>query len=384
MRRLTYLMLAALLGTAACGQSAAPAASAPADWREISSVPLSPREGALGLWTGAEVLLFGGSDARPCPPGADCVTPEESPLRDGAAYHPGTGTWRALAEAPVGIGYADAALIKGTAYLWVPGDATRKGSPAAFLAYDVERDEWRKLTPPPGDGYRVAAVGDRLAFYPGSDETGEKPDQVYDPATDSWSRLPDDPLSPSFDRFMVSHGDELVLFERELVPNPGAGKPAVTRAAVLDVRAGTWRRLPDSELIGAEPWIPAGDRLVNPTLGGADGGGDWGRTVPYGGILDPAKGAWSALPDSPSAETDSGGLLTATAGHFVGYTGWVLDTTTDTWLRIPTLDPADSQVQGRTVVSAGTELFVFGGAHFTEAHPNGALLKTAHRWSPRG
>jgi hypothetical protein len=33
-------------------------------------------------------------------------------------------------------------------------------------------------------------------------------------------------------------------------------------------------------------------RLINPTLGDADGGevGNWGRTYPYGGIFDPLRG----------------------------------------------------------------------------------------------
>jgi len=70
------------------------------------------------------------------------------------------------------------------------------------------------------------------------------------------------------------------LYDHELIPGPGAAKPTLTRAAALNLTTRSWRRLPDSPILGTAPWIRAGDRLVNPTLGGTDGGqvGNWGRT----------------------------------------------------------------------------------------------------------
>jgi hypothetical protein len=58
-------------------------------------------------------------------------------------------------------------------------------------------------------------------------------------AAKSWSELPADPLSPSFDRSMAWSGRQLILFDHELVPNPGAEKPALTRVAALDLEAGS-------------------------------------------------------------------------------------------------------------------------------------------------
>jgi hypothetical protein len=40
-------------------------------WDALPTGPLTPREGALALWSGREVLLIGGSDAPPCPPTAE-------------------------------------------------------------------------------------------------------------------------------------------------------------------------------------------------------------------------------------------------------------------------------------------------------------------------
>ncbi|MGH3112241.1 MAG: PASTA domain-containing protein, partial [Gaiellaceae bacterium] len=133
------------------------------------------------------------------------------------------------------------------------------------------------------------------------------------------------------------------------------------------------------------PWVPDGERLINPTLGGADGGevGNWGRVHPYGGIFDPASGRWSALPNPPDGEEDFGsGVLTGSGGHYFGYRGWILDTTTNEWIELPPLD-TDQLVTGRTVVPADDDLVVFGGARWKEHSFEATLLADAWIWSPR-
>ena len=111
-----------------------------------------------------------------------------------------------------------------------------------------------------------------MVAFADSDERGEVPDLVFDPATADWSELPDDPLPRSFGRTMAWSGRELVLFAHELVPQPGSGEPPLVIAAALDVESGTWRRLPDSEILGGGArWfeLDGGDP---PALGSADGG----------------------------------------------------------------------------------------------------------------
>jgi hypothetical protein len=358
-------------------------------WQAVPAGPLSPREGALGLWTGEEVLLIGGSDARPCPPNASCVPPDVPPLADGAAFDPQTGGWRRIADAPVPFEWAQGLVVGETAYLWAPGSSGRPNAPSAFLAYRIDEDRWEELPPPPGDLgwlHGIVQAGERIVAYGGSDEQGEQPDFVFDPATSSWSELPPDPLSPSFDRSMAWSGRELLLFEHELVSNPGSERPAVTRAAALDLESGAWRRLPDSEILATGPWVPDEGRLINPTLGGADGGevNNWGRAYPYGGILDLERGTWSPLPSPPDEEENfSSGVLTESGGHYFGYRGWILDSSDDAWIEIPPLD-TDALVTGRTVVAAGPDLLVFGGARWKEGNGDGTLLADAWVWSPRG
>jgi hypothetical protein len=394
--RAMVLLTATALATASCGQSVTPPGEPTGGWRRVDGVPLSPRENAVGAWTGDEVLLFGGSDARPCPPNASCVPPKEPPLADGAAYRPATGQWRKLPKAPVGFDFAESVLIGRTLYVWASELRGQPEGSAAFLAYQIKQDRWQALPLPPDHahgGYKIVGAAGRIIFYHGNDEKGEKPDRVYDPRLRSWSELPADPLFPSSGRTMVWTGDRLVLFGHELTSDVSGDRPDLARAAVLDLAAGAWRRLPDSELLGIWPWVPVGERLVNPSLGGEDGGkvNGWGRSYPYGGILDLGTGRWSALPNPPADDAEGGrqvagvGLLTPSAGHFFAERGWVLDTATDRWIRIPRIMEPPGYVQSRTVVSAGRDLFLFGGARFGDAEGfRGDLLNEVWTWSPPG
>jgi hypothetical protein len=354
---------------AGCGPDAAPVAAGSSGWSALPDPPLSPRQSALGLWTGREVLILGGSDAPPCPPSAGCFV-DATPFADGAAFDPATNRWREIADSPVPLLGGHGVVIGSAAYL-LAGEE--------LLVYRVEDDEWKRAPVPFEEGYDLVAAGDRLVAYPGSDEHGVGKDYLFDAKTATWAALPADPLSAAFDRAMAWSGSELVLFDHELVPNPGAEKPSITRAAALNLTTMTWRRLPDSAVLGTGPWLAAGDQLINPTLGGGDGGkvGNWGRTYPFGGSVAPATGVWSPLPNPPAGDPFTAGARTGTSAIYFGDHGVVLDTTTSTWQTIPDVPGGD--VTGRTIVAAGVRMVVFGGAR-SDDRP--ALVADAWMWTP--
>jgi hypothetical protein len=223
-------------------------------------------------------------------------------------------------------------------------------------------------------------MGDQLVLWQGSHEDVRHPDFRYDPAARAWHRLPDSPLGDGFDRSMVWTGRELVLADHELVPDPGSERPSLTRLAVLDPAAGTWRRLPDAQQLATSPWLVEGGRLVNPQLGGEDGGqvGNWGRTVAYGGIVDVASGAWSPLPDAPVTEAQ-GSAYGTTGAVWSGGAGPALDARKGAWQKIPRLPQGD--VSEHTVVAVGNRMLVFGGARWPDSG-RGELIAATWLWTP--
>ena len=100
----------------------------------------------------------------------------------------------------------------------------------------------------------LVPVGDRIVVHRVSDEQGRSPDLVFDPASEAWERLPDDPLPGAFDRFAVAVGDDLVL----------AGSPT----AALDDGG-----VPDTKLLARLDLATALERPADP------GRGRWGRPL---------------------------------------------------------------------------------------------------------
>ena len=76
------------------------------------------------------------------------------------------------------------------------------------------------------------------------------------------------------------------------------------------------------------------------------------------------------------------GVLTESLGHYFGHRGWILDAATDTWIQVPPL-ASDELITDRTVVSAGADLLVFGGARWKSQSLDATLLDDAWIWSPR-
>jgi hypothetical protein len=335
-----------------CAGDAAPSTA----WQEVSDLPLKARSGPVVVWTGTEALVIGGDTGPMCPPNADCAAPPDY-AEDGAAYDPETTNWRRLSDAPTGVAsYAPSAYVDGVAYVLTD---------ERLLAYDVAADSW-SIVEPPGDvsWSGLVAHRDKLVLPWGSDEETVRPDHVYDPSTQEWSTLPEDPIGPAFSRTVASTPHGLVLTGHELVDNPGSEEPSVVLAALLD-DDGRWRRLPDSDQLGGGFLAWSGTRLVDPSLGGADGGevNGWGRTVPYGGILELPSGTWSHLPDPPR-ELSGGWPAYAHNGPFFANAGYVYDDRAESWTYLPR--PAGAPEQIGPAVWMGDRLLVVGGEEWRD------------------
>ena len=362
-------------------RTAGPAGTGEFGWTQLPDPPLSARQGSTAMAVGHVILIVGGDDAPPCPPNADCAAPAH-PLADGAAWDATTRTWHSIAPAPVPIGTAQAAVIDNTAYLWVPSVAAAAPS---FLAYDAVEDAWDVLPIPPNlpkASVRLVATSSSIIAYLPTHELGDRVDQVFSIATETWSPLPGDPLTPSFDRTIVAAGERVVAIGVELVPNPGQ-RPPVYRAAILDPATGTWRRLADAPIVGNDAtWFVAGSRIINPTLGGADGGqtNNWGRVFPFGGMLDLEGEAWVVLPQ-PAGSGSFGGPPAAGAGYVVSREGWALNVEELAWVLVGR--PDGGPESGGAAAWADGNLVLFGGVRFGGNGGNGGtLIGGAWEWLP--
>ncbi len=364
-RRLQLLLclvgLSVLLGCAAGGSDEVPPSvrrsMSAQEWTRLPDLPLSPRTAPVVAATSDALLVVGGDLGPPCPPGADCATGRRA--ADGAAYSWRDGSWSPIADAPRPLVGGDELVVEGRLHV-----LDERG----LLTYEPARDSWTSVRVPATDvgWYDLAAAGTSVLLVSTSDELVDQPDLLLDPVTGRWSRLPEDPLGPSFDRQVVDTDAGLVLLARRILDDGQPADPAVLRAAVLPDGAQRWRRLPDGDQLGGGRWFWDGERLVDPTLGGADGGevDGWGRTIPYGGTLDPVTGTWRHLTDPP--DSDDGGWPVE-AGHgsaevrrTVASEGWLASGGSRPWIRVPRPDGAP-ELPGPAAWE-GTRLAVVGGS----------------------
>ena len=317
-----------------------PEGTATGDWVPMADSPLPPVNDPVAFPVGDEVLVMGGGPA--CPAGADCGPASYHGSTAAAAYDPAADSWRSLAPLPHTLDEARGVVVDGRLYLWAwywceDDAACGDGYVDEFWSYDVDDDAWSTLSQPPDgtidverdDLFGLTTDGRQVVAF-GSIRAGDEADVVYDPAGDTWSPLPIDPLRPTYPRTIVGHGRDLYLF---------AGvdaDPTSTRVAVLRDGADSWETLTTSPAL-ADPywygigWYPVGDLLVRPSPGPPAGDGA-DPSARYTGVFATTTDTWV---DPPSSPTDPPPYDTAVLGPVAGdrlveVAGYVFDATAGT------------------------------------------------------
>jgi hypothetical protein len=187
-------------------------------WRRLRAsfpLPLADRTGPVVAWTGREVLVWGGCDNRT--PLCD-DSGGSAGLADGAAYDPARDRWRRIATSPLtardrprGVWTGQELVVWGG----VPrGDA--RGVDAA--AYDPARDRWRRLPNgplSPRSNHTMVWTGREVLIWGGeaNDTGGFLADgAALDPATGIWTPLPRAPIRGRDRHVAVWTGQELLVW----------------------------------------------------------------------------------------------------------------------------------------------------------------------------
>ncbi|WP_159945237.1 MULTISPECIES: kelch repeat-containing protein [unclassified Nocardiopsis] len=176
-----------LAGVVSCG----PAGEEPWDVEVavggLAPGPLEPRRDHSLVWTGAEVLVWGGHGAS-----------QHAPFPDGAAYSPTADTWRPVAASGLEPRTRHSTVVVGERVLvWGGFTPTHSGGPDAHLArdgalYDPGSDSWEPVARAP-EGRSLArgvAVDGRVVLGGGFSQRGGSDFLVYSPKEDSWHTVP--------------------------------------------------------------------------------------------------------------------------------------------------------------------------------------------------
>jgi hypothetical protein len=209
-------------------------------WTAIAESPLSGRAGAGAVFTGTEIVVWGGYGEG------------QSALGDGAAYDPEADSWRMLPDAPIAPAIPVATVWTGEeVVIW--GSTDRSAASREGAAYNPNTNEWRRLPEAPAAinlGTAVWTSGDpsrpqeMIVFGAQLDNNNaSKLDHAvgiaYDPGSDSWRELPDVALSPQASAIAWT-SDRVIAWDYGL------------SAAEYDPVSNQWRELPRVPLDDSE------------------------------------------------------------------------------------------------------------------------------------
>ncbi|MGH2756530.1 MAG: Kelch repeat-containing protein, partial [Actinomycetota bacterium] len=168
-------------------------------WRSLPQAPTEGRFRHAAVWTGDEMIVWGGHDGY------------GEPLATGAAYDPVSDSWRELPPAPISGRDSPVAVWTGVEMIVWGGFDYREGGLGDGAAYDPASDTWREIPAPPVS----AVLGDTTVAWNGREMvvvSGAGELAMYSPAEDAWMKLPDPPAGRVLHPTLVSQGGEVILW----------------------------------------------------------------------------------------------------------------------------------------------------------------------------
>jgi hypothetical protein len=206
-------------------------------WTELPAPPVSLRGPSL-VWTGAELILFGGTS-----------DDERSASVAAYAFDPVAGAWSDLPDPPAAAWGSQGFWTGQEALFWGgqdPSDAL------GGVAFDPVTRAWRTIPPAPLDpgwGGQGVWTGEELIVFGGGEHVGDPRNvqaAAYDPDAGTWTRLPDAPIGLNRLSGTWSDGEAVFLGSLQNLMNRAQTDQAV--GVAFDPSAGTWRELAVSPL----------------------------------------------------------------------------------------------------------------------------------------
>jgi N-acetylneuraminic acid mutarotase len=391
--------------------------SRPGTWSELPVGPLEPRIAQYAVWTGNEMLIWGGHDFNRDPTHAPLGS---NYFTNGAAYTPATHRWRRIANPPLDVAYNaeepdqlnPPAVWTGTEMLVFGTQPSSLTGPAqdAALAYNPATNRWRLLATPPADMNLASAAalwtGQRVVVFAGPN-TGFSPppspannngvgsistsslgvSATYDPHTNHWQRIATFPLAPRSLETAIWTGSEAVIWGGV---NP-ARLPELNDGAAYNPRTNRWRILAPAPIAGrsAQRGVWTGHELV------IWGGQSLAATLNDGAAYNPRTNTWRRLAPSPLSGREpsdmiwtgkqvlvSGGIVRrivagSSAPDSVTTDAAAYNPTNNTWQTVPS--PPFTTCTGQSALWDGQHALLWGGQQCTPFFSNAAFVPKTNR-----
>lgn len=324
-----------------------------ATWRRIPAAPIEGRAGNIAVWTGEEMLVWGGSAGDSDDPAG---------LVNGAAFNPATQDWRHLSRGPLESSAGRTAVWTGEGMLVWGGESGDGGhaKPDNGAAYDPRADRWTELPSSPYwslASHSAIWTGEEMIVWGGVGVGMYDRGAAFDPRSGAWRTIAAAPLEARHRHTAVWTGEEMLVWGGQ-----GQAGPLATGAA-YDPDADSWRELPRAPLserdFHAAVWT--GEEMI--VGGGWDEANGKVFRLFDGAAYDPASDTWrdlprapvrAGVPGSPVAWTGQEMVVVGTGGELAAYSP-----KENEWVTLP--EPPTGKVISATLLRAGGELILWGG-----------------------
>jgi hypothetical protein len=318
-------------------------------WTKLAAPP-EPRADAATIWcgrtsSGRDLIVWGGYT------GSGGAMHNE-----GFSWDPETNAWTAIAESPLSGRAGAGAVFTGTEIVIWGGYGEGRSAIGDGAAYDPEADSWRMLPDAPiAPAIPVATVwtGEEVIIWGSIDRPAESREgAAYNPNTNEWRQLPEAPTAINLGTAVWTNGDpsrpqEMVVFGAQL-DNNNASKLDHAVGIAYDPRSDSWRELPDAALspqASAIAWT--GERVI---------AWDYGLSAAE---YDPASNRWRVLPRAPLQDSECYPATETIGSYvFAWYCGQAAlwDFLDEGWARIATPEqivPGQPVAAGEVLLFAG-------------------------------
>ena len=344
-------------------------------WTEISSINApTPRADHEAVWTGSEMIIWGGEYN---------TQPEVNP---GGKYNPENDLWTPISLNPF-KNYSNRRSSVWTGSKMIVWHTV--GS-----IYDPETDSWTEVSnenaPSHRGGFSNVWTGDEMIIWGGSRGLAVNTGGRYHPESNTWLATPTSGglNSPRIEYTTVWTGAEMILWGG----NPGSLGSNVGEA--FDPVTSTWRytsleNAPDARYEHSAVWtgskmiIWGGRSIIEDQLGNT------------GGIYDPITDNWEPMMDSPISEGRRNHKAILAENQMLVWSGFaspsdeknsmglIYDIDSDSWSTIPSYAPfEDRELINQTIIWSGRDMVVWGGNRSLPIEIGGRFNPAANRWLP--
>lgn len=352
-------------------------------YRVFMSVPAAPwvngpaaavpsaRWGHSAVWTGLELLVWGGNIS------------SATMTSSGGAYQLSSDLWRVLStfNAPSARSGHTAVWTGSEMILW--GGVTAGGYAVGGGRFNPDTQNWTTLpaagAPASRQGHVAAWTGSRMLLWGGLNNSGLLSDgALFDPILNQWTALiAGNSLTARYLAAAVWTGDRLIVWGGQgpsAALNTGSQLLFNSNTPQADWQTVSGAGAPSARFGHTAVWT--GQHMI--IWGGTSG------SIPLndGAAYDPANGTWSALPalDSPSARSSHNAVWTGAEMIITGgenaagalSSSAAYDPAAKKWRSI-TNPGSPIARSGATAAWSGTEVLMFGGK--SAGQPVAALQK---------